>query len=208
MVVTMSPFKTNLDISDVLLPVSPFTETAGTFVNTEARAQSFHGVVKPLGETRPAWKVLRVLGNMLDVPGFEFETSESVRAEALGELSAVASRLGNAVSQVVTLTGVTNGLERVSDVPIYETDPMVRRAASLQHTANACAPVVGISADTAARLGLSDGTLVRVSQGTLAAELPVRIDATLAPQAVRVSAGRAKARTLGPMFGPIALDQV
>jgi NADH-quinone oxidoreductase subunit G len=209
MVVALTPFRdVALDCADVLLPIAPFTETSGTLVNAEGRVQSFHGVVKPLGETRPAWKVLRVLGNMLDVPGFEFETSESVRAEALGELSAVASRLGNAVSQVVTLTGVTNGLERVSDVPIYETDPMVRRAASLQHTADACAPVVGISADTATRLGLSDGTLVRVSQGTLAAELPVRIDATLAPQAVRVSAGTAKARTLGPMFGPIALDKV
>ena len=78
MVVTLSPFKANMDISDVLLPVSPFTETAGTFVNTEARAQSFHGVVKPLGETRPAWKVLRVLGSMLKLPGFEFETIEEV----------------------------------------------------------------------------------------------------------------------------------
>lgn len=61
MVVTLSPFKTNLDISDVLLPIAPFTETSGSFVNAEGRVQSFHAVVKPLGETRPAWKVLRVL---------------------------------------------------------------------------------------------------------------------------------------------------
>jgi NADH-quinone oxidoreductase subunit G len=209
MVVAFTSFRdAALDCADVLLPIAPFTETSGTLVNAEGRVQSFHGVVKPLGETRPAWKVLRVLGNMLDVPGFEFETSESVRAEALGDLSAVASRLGNGVSQAVTLSDAPNGLERVADVPIYETDSMVRRAASLQHTADACAPVVGISADTAARLGLTDGTLVRVTQGALAAELPVRIDATLAPQAVRVSAGTAKARTLGSMFGSIALDKV
>jgi NADH-quinone oxidoreductase subunit G len=72
MVVTLSPFKTNMAFSDVLLPISPFTETAGTFINAEGRIQSFHGVVKPLAETRPAWKVLRVLGNMLSLPGFEF----------------------------------------------------------------------------------------------------------------------------------------
>ena len=70
---------------DVLLPIAPFTETPGTFVNAEGRVQSFHGVVKPRGETRPAWKVLRVLGNLLGLPGFEYETSEEVRDEALGD---------------------------------------------------------------------------------------------------------------------------
>ncbi len=73
-----------LDYADVLLPISPFTETAGTFVNCEGRAQSFNGTVKPLGETRPAWKVLRVLGNLLDLQGFNYETSEAIRNEVLG----------------------------------------------------------------------------------------------------------------------------
>jgi NADH-quinone oxidoreductase subunit G len=78
MVVTLSPFKANLEFSDVLLPIAPWTETPGTFVNAEGRVQSFHAVVKPLGEARPAWKVLRVLGNMLGLPGFEFESSQEV----------------------------------------------------------------------------------------------------------------------------------
>ena len=69
MVVTLSPFKTNLDFSDVLLPIAPFTETAGTFINAEGRIQSFHAAVKPLGEARPAWKVLRVLGNLPNCQG-------------------------------------------------------------------------------------------------------------------------------------------
>ena len=80
--------------ADVLLPIAPFTETSGTFVNAEGRVQSFHGVVKPLGEARPAWKVLRVLGNLLGLPGFDFETSDEVRAEALGDVAAIAARLG------------------------------------------------------------------------------------------------------------------
>ena len=80
MVVTLSPFKANLAISDVLLPIAPFTETSGSFVNAEGRVQGFHAVVKPLGETRPAWKVLRVLANLLGVPGFDFESSTDVLA--------------------------------------------------------------------------------------------------------------------------------
>ena len=100
MVVALTSFKdAALDVADVLLPIAPFTETSGTFVNAEGRVQSFHGVVKPLGDTRPAWKVLRVLGNLLGLKGFDFETSEEVRSEALGDVSTVASRLGNATTQ-------------------------------------------------------------------------------------------------------------
>ncbi|MFM7801446.1 MAG: NADH-quinone oxidoreductase subunit NuoG, partial [Limnohabitans sp.] len=132
MVVTLSPFKTNLDISDVLLPVSPFTETAGTFVNTEGRAQSFHGVVKPLGETRPAWKVFRVLGSMLGLTGFEFETIEQVRAQALP--SDIESRLSNETQASIDLTPAAQAPVRAS---IYQLDALVRRSSALQMTADA-----------------------------------------------------------------------
>ena len=132
MVVTLSPFKTNLDISDVLLPISPFTETAGTFVNTEGRAQSFHGVVRPLGETRPAWKVLRVLGSMLGLPGFDQETLEQVRAQALPQ--DLAARLSNACSAWIDVSPVPG---QPASASIYQLDGLVRRAASLQQTADA-----------------------------------------------------------------------
>ena len=130
MVVTLSPFKTNLDISDVLLPISPFTETAGTFVNTEGRAQSFHGVVRPLGETRPGWKVLRVLGNLLDIPGFAFETSQDVLARA----TAQSLNLSNAIRADVRLGGAVSAPVVAA---IYQLDGIVRRAPSLQLTADA-----------------------------------------------------------------------
>ncbi len=132
MVVTLSPFKANMDISDVLLPISPFTETAGSFINTEGRVQSFHGVVKPLGETRPAWKVLRVLGSMLHVPGFTFETIEEVRAQAIP--ADVQALLSNATSAVVDLTPAT---AEPAVAAIYQLDGLVRRASSLQLTADA-----------------------------------------------------------------------
>ena len=131
MVVSLSPFKTNLDIADVLLPIAPYTETAGTFVNTEGRAQSFHGVVKPLGETRPAWKVLRVLGNLLDVPGFDFETIEAVRAQALP--ADVAAHLSNQCSAAIDVSPAAG--EPVS-AAIYQLDALVRRSPSLQMTSD------------------------------------------------------------------------
>ena len=84
MVVTLSPFKTNLEFSDVLLPIAPFTETSGTFVNAEGRVQGFHAVVRPLGESRPGWKVLRVLANLLGLPAFDFESSQDVLKTARG----------------------------------------------------------------------------------------------------------------------------
>ena len=84
MVISLSPFKANLDCADVLLPIAPFTETPGTFVNAEGRLQSFHAVVKPLGETRPGWKVLRVLANLLGLPGFDYESAQDVLVAARG----------------------------------------------------------------------------------------------------------------------------
>ncbi len=130
MVVTLSPFKANMAFSDVLLPIAPFTETSGSFVNAEGRLQSFHAVVKPRGETRPAWKVLRVLGNLLDVPGFNFETSQ----EVLAKLQAQPMTLSNALRAEVRLGGTVT--EPVV-APIYQLDGIVRRAASLQQTADA-----------------------------------------------------------------------
>jgi NADH-quinone oxidoreductase subunit G len=135
LVVTMSPFKANMDISNVLLPISPFTETAGTFVNAEGRAQSFNGVVKPLGETRPAWKVLRVLGSMLDLADFNYETIEEVRAKALpNSASDIPAMLSNKTSASL-LADAMPGTPCTAS--IYQLDGIVRRAPSLQLTADA-----------------------------------------------------------------------
>jgi NADH-quinone oxidoreductase subunit G len=130
MIVTLSPFKANMAFSDVLLPIAPFTETSGSFVNAEGRLQSFHAVVKPRGETRPAWKVLRVLGNLLDVPGFNFETSQEVLAKA----TAQPLQLSNAIRADVRLGG---SVSEPVVAAIYQLDGIVRRAASLQQTADA-----------------------------------------------------------------------
>ena len=136
MVVTLSPFKANMDCSDVLLPIAPFTETAGTFINAEGRVQSFHGVVKPLGDTRPAWKVLRVLGNMLGLTGFDFESSQDVLAKVIpAEASMVAAdKLSNTTQAAITLDIAAT---EPASAAIYQLDSIVRRAPSLQLTTDA-----------------------------------------------------------------------
>jgi NADH-quinone oxidoreductase subunit G len=211
LVVGLTAFKDTLaDVADVLLPIAPFTETAGTFVNAEGRVQSFHGVVKPAGEARPAWKVLRVLGNLLNLPGFDFETAEDVRAEALGDLSTLPQRLNNGAAAPVAATPCLTGLQRIADVPIYASDATVRRAHALQLTADARGPVVGLPAGLWRELGLQEGegARVRVSQGDGMAVLPARLDATLAENTVRVPAGLQSTAMLGAMFGAISVEKV
>ena len=140
MVVTLSPFMANMDFSDVLLPIAPFTETSGTFVNAEGRVQGFHAVVKPLGETRPAWKVLRVLANLLGLPGFEFESSHDVLNHMRGAQPAdmthvPADKLNNATNAGIDLAATGGAAPAVAS--IYQLDGLVRRATSLQMTADA-----------------------------------------------------------------------
>ncbi|MBG9386502.1 NADH-quinone oxidoreductase subunit NuoG [Caenimonas aquaedulcis] len=148
MVITLSPFKANMEFSDVLLPISPWTETPGTFVNAEGRVQGFHAVVKPLGETRPAWKVLRVLGNMLGVQNFAFESSQEVLAAARGAADngtghVQGNRLANTTSAAAD-TAAHDG--RPVSAAIYRLDGIVRRAPSLQLTADAKAAAQGAAA--------------------------------------------------------------
>ena len=136
MVITMSPFKANMEFSDVLLPIAPFTETSGSFINAEGRVQSFHAVVKPLGETRPGWKVLRVLGNLLGLSNFDFETSQEILTKAVNVPSGGLLDMSTRRVQAQTLTSPAQAGEPVV-ASIYQLDGIVRRAASLQLTVDA-----------------------------------------------------------------------
>ena len=210
MVVALSPYQHGAhDYAGVMLPIAPFTETAGTFVNCEGRPQRFNGVVRPLGETRPGWKVLRVLGNLLELPGFEFETSEAVRDAVLGAGHEAASDLNNDLNlALVAAVPSTNGLQRVAEVPIYSTDSLVRRAPSLQLTADArIAARVTLSGATAARLGLASGDNARVRQDGGEAVLQVAVDDRLPAECVRVPAALPATATLGAMTGAITVER-
>ena len=208
MVVAFSPFQANVEFADVILPIAPFTETGGSFVNAEGRVQSFHGVVRPLGETRPGWKVLRVLGNLLGLNAFTQESVEDVRAAAgLNDAAKVSARLSNASSATPQLVAAPAGLQRIANVPLYATDSVVRRAPSLQATADAAAPLLAIGAALAAKLGVQAGAKVRVKQGEGSVVLPAAIDATLAADTVRVSAGCPETAALGAVFGTVSLER-
>jgi len=211
-VVVMSPYKgRSLDYADVLLPIAPWTETSGTFINTEGRVQSFNAVVKPLGEARPAWKVLRVLGNLLGLSGFDFNDSREVLREALGETptGSVQAYLNNEVRGVkVTPAHPDKGLERVAEVPIYQTDAVVRRAPSLQMTLDAALPVARMNSRLIASLGLQENGRVSVRQTASALTLKVELDDLLPDNCVRVPSGHPLTAGLGPMFGTITVEPV
>jgi NADH-quinone oxidoreductase subunit G len=140
MVISLSPFRANMDIADVLLPITPFSETSGAFVNAEGRLQCFYGVVKPLGEARPAWKVLRVLGTMLGLPDFSFDTSESVLQSALGTIEKetfLQERLSNISSVDLKHIQVKEASKKPVTASIYHLDSLVRRSPALQATKDA-----------------------------------------------------------------------
>jgi len=206
----LAPFASRaaLEYADVLLPTAPFTETSGTFINCEGLPQSFNGVVRGLGDSRPAWKVLRVLGNLLNVSGFEYDSSEVVRDEVLAK--PVIERLSNAtIAQTAAPVATAAGIERLADVPIYHADPIVRRAGSLQLTAAARAAVrAGLPADLYAQLGLANGDAVRVTQGQRSVVLPAVLDKSLASGVIRVPAATEASAQLGAMFGAVSVEKV
>ena len=218
LVVAMSPFKHGaLDYAQVLLPIAPFTETAGTFVNIEGRVQRFNGVVPPLGDTRPGWKVLRVLGNLLHLDGFDYESIEDVRKELDAQMGDVASRLSNnvpldaqraATDAAASRLEPTSGLERIGEVPIYQTDAIVRRASSLQQTRDARVDGAWMNANLMQRLGLRQGDRVRVSQDGGAVTLNCYRDDRLPDDCVRVATANAATVQLGAAFGRLNVERL
>ncbi len=216
LVVAMSPFKHRaLDYAQVLLPVAPFTETAGTFVNIEGRSQQFNGVVPPLGSTRPAWKVLRVLGNLLQLDGFEYESIDDVRRELGVQTQDLAQRLNNDVATELQIasprdvgnTGA-NVLERIGEVPIYHTDGIVRRAKSLQLTRDAVVDEAWMNASLLERLGLRQGDQVRITQDNGEAILTCQRDDRLPANCVRVAAANAVTTQLGAPYGSLHVERL
>lgn len=193
------------DWADVMLPVAPFTETSGTFVNAAGMAQSFKGVAAPFGDTRPAWKVLRVLGNLLELPGFDDETSESVRDAVLA--AGVDARLSNEIRREPALVSVQAGIQRVTDVPIFRSDAIVRRAQALQQTNASRAPVARMAASLLTQLGLNDGDNVKLTSTQGSVTLPCMLDDTVASGCVRVPSAFDETLALGSGAGLLNVER-
>ena len=203
-VVMLTPWKPAQDNADVLLPVAPFTETSGTFVNIEGRVQSFHATVNPLGDARPGWKVLRVLGSLLGLPGFELDSIAEVRAACLGN-GAISARLSNRIrAEGLPARSFTPGIQRIADVPMYFADPLVRRSPPLQQTKEARAPKARMNARLMHKLGIGAGQPVLVQGKT---RLETALDEGVPDDCVRIAAAHPSTAEVGPMFGLLELEK-
>ena len=191
-----------------MLPVAPFTETSGTYVNAEGRAQSFKGVVPAYAQSRPAWKVLRVLGNLLSLNDFDYESSEAIREKVLA--CNFTAKLNNKVTAVAQASSVTelNGLERVAEVAIYRSDAIVRRAESLQETDISQTPRALMNSQTLAALQITEGAKVKVSSATGTIELEAAADDRLANSTVRIAQGFEATVALGQAFGQLTVERI
>lgn len=206
-VVSLSPFVTDRmrDYADVLLPISLFPETGGTFVNTEGNWQSFEGAVKPMQEVRPGWKILRVMGNLFELDGFDYLTVSDVRDELAQQASAVTDSTRSDWRCPASLGGTSSELTRIGVVPMYAGDPLVRRAQPLQATMDAIVAAVYLNPRTAADQQVTENTRVSVHQGGMHAGLPVVIDTGVPDGCVFIPAGVVGSTGLGEAYGPVEL---
>lgn len=216
-VVTLTPYATPLmeSYAHAMLPVAPFSETPGTFVNAEGRWQEFNAAVRPLGEARPAWKVLRVLGNLFNLAGFDYVTAQEINRElrALApDLNAAGNGLDDETQAELNILAQLNiharneGLTRIGQVPMHSIDNIVRRAEALQQCADAERVCLRLNAAEAARHGLTDGARARVLQGQAEARLTVRVDARVPDGSVLIAAGVPGSETLGASFGTVNVE--
>lgn len=136
-VIALSPYSTAKEHAHVILPIGTFAETSGTYVNLEGRWQSVPGAAKPVGEARPAWKVLRVLGNLLDLPSFDYTSSDQVTEEVRALVHDAAGVAPKASVRTLQSKLPLTAASPVRDVPIYQTDAVVRRSPALQSTREA-----------------------------------------------------------------------
>ncbi len=207
-VVSLAAFRSTTmeDYTNVMLPIVPFTETAGTFVNAEGRWQSFEAAVNPLAEARPAWKVLRVLGNLFNAHGFDYVTCHEVRDELKRAVDNQTSKNEHSAEKPMQpLPAADSTLVRISEVPIYAVDALVRRASALQQTQEAQTAAAYVNRRVAAQLAIVAGQEVQASQGEARARLTVVIDERVPDGCVMIPAGLAGSATLGAAFGAIEL---
>ncbi|MGE0809808.1 MAG: NADH-quinone oxidoreductase subunit NuoG [Immundisolibacter sp.] len=209
-VVVLTPFVTDAmrGYADVILPMAAFTETGGTFVNGEGRWQSFDGALKPAGEARPGWKILRVLANLLDLPGFEYDDVAAVRGEVQAAVEAVAFVPPAVDPSALPWPDQAATLTRVGDWPCYRSDSLVRRAGALQQRPDVPAAAVYLNDAQCRQFGFAAGDRLRVQQGGAVIELPLAVDARVADGTACIPSGIAGPQGLGAAYGAVTLERV
>ncbi|MBU3725216.1 MAG: NADH-quinone oxidoreductase subunit G [Burkholderiaceae bacterium] len=213
-VVALTAFKDGvMEFADVVLPIAPYTETSGSYVNCEGRLQTTQAVVRPRGQARPGWKILRVLGNLIDAEGFEAESSEDIRQSIVGYarsgqlLTGLSAKPLPPQSAAGLEASAKSRLIRIADVPIYRSDAVGRHAEALQQTRASAPPKALMHSAEINRLGLANGARVKcVQSGRASVVMEIAADDRLAPGVIRISAAHATTAGLADMIGPIELE--
>ena len=208
-VICLTSFVTDAmrDYADVILPIGVFAETGGTYVNASGQWQSFQGAVQPLEESRPAWKVLRVLGNLFELDEFDYVSVDEVRNDVQEATSSASAFPSSEWRCPASLTPVNHGLMRVGYLPMYSIDPLVRRSKPLQATQDVITAAVYLNSTTASQQGLAANESVRVVQGEYQAQLPVVIDEGVPDQCIFIPSGVDANQSLGDAYGSTELQQ-
>ncbi|MGH8370750.1 MAG: molybdopterin-dependent oxidoreductase, partial [Gammaproteobacteria bacterium] len=210
-VVMITPFVTDAmrEYASVLLPACAFGETSGSFVNVEGRWQSFTGMAKPQAEARPAWKILRVLGNLSGLEDFDYASSEEIRDELhtlLGKMTPDNQFRG---TRQIAAQSVGKGLHRVAETPIHAVDALVRRSQPLKETRDAQdAGCVTLSPTDAKKIGVTDADRVAVRYNGTRVKLPVKVDDGVHTGEVWLAAGIVTTAGFGPSHADIELEKV
>ncbi|MEE9342766.1 MAG: NADH-quinone oxidoreductase subunit NuoG [Gammaproteobacteria bacterium] len=208
-VVSMTPFVTSemLEYADILLPIAAYSETSGTFVNCQGDWQSFVAASKTPGEARPGWKVLRVIANLLEIEGFDYDSSRQV----LEEIHSLANNVNNdtyAYPDTLHSPPEREGLQRIGTAAIYTTDNVVRRASALQKTSDGETKAARVSPTDAKRLGITDGATVMLVQGDTRLEVPVIIDDNLCEGGVYYAPASILHSLPGQPFDALTIEKV
>ncbi|WP_133130549.1 NADH-quinone oxidoreductase subunit NuoG [Legionella yabuuchiae] len=206
-VVVLTAFQTESlqDYADVILPMAPFSETSGTYINVDHIWQTFKGAMAPYGEARPAWKILRVLGNLLKVSGFEYVSTEEVLYEIKTKADMMPVSRYTPYYPDSLPANANRNLVRVGEWPLYRLDPIVRHAEALQHCAAAESACIRINPNTAERLKL--GESATVSQGDIEITLPLKRDHRMPPEVVWVANAMPETVDLGQAFAAINIKR-
>ncbi len=191
--------------ADVMLPISAFVETSGTYINNEGISQSFTGAVPPLGEARPAWKLLRVLGNIFNLDGFEYQSSADVNTEVMQTIAAIKPENMDHWRSPVAIEKNGADLQRITETPMNMIDSICRRAVSLQQTDDVSDGAIHINTLLADKNNLSDADTAKVEQDDSAVNLKVVIDDRVPDDCVLIQSAHPAQIDLGASFGSIRI---
>lgn len=192
------------EYANVILPMAPYAETSGTYINVDHVWQSVKGAIKPYGEARPAWKIFRVLANFLHCDGFDYASSDEVLAEIKEQVDK-ANPVKVKAYYPESLPVFSTTLTRVGEWPLYRSDAIVRRASALQACAAAETACIRVHPETAEKYHLCD--VATVSQADIEITLPLLIDERLARDVVWVANAMPETIDLGHAFSSIVIKQ-